>query len=432
MVDALKNSMSTMTDAIIQQVFEQVKKAMEYASPARPLPHFDYVPTTGCESSRRHVPVMSHRHSEVRPLACRLWVWLVALGWSAVGATLGRPSEQPAALSLSPVGTALDRSPVGAARGPQPVVCRRGPRPSACRPITERDPLMVYLIGACGPQRVVRMHGPRPSSCRPRGRRPSAGRPYARPAALVMSPVSAALGLWPVATKNSCWPVATSLALKGIRIAEHGPLVVSLVGVRTARGPRLVARRRGPQPVAGRHSSCLGPVATSLAHKGLRIAKHDPLVVSPIGAALCWLLVGAAPGWLYKGAARGPRPIAPRCDPRPVATSIALQGLTISKQNPLVVSLIGAPFSQSPVGRLYVRRPSTQHSLSWASSRLVLLRAFSPKRLRPSFSMVSSSPSLLSCMPLTMEKGRLIISQVHPMEFSPQMYSTFRLTNHPV
>ncbi|KAJ8430162.1 LOW QUALITY PROTEIN: hypothetical protein Cgig2_028048 [Carnegiea gigantea] len=46
------------------QVTEQVKKAMEAANSARPLPHFDYVPTTGCELSHRHVPVVSHRHSD--------------------------------------------------------------------------------------------------------------------------------------------------------------------------------------------------------------------------------------------------------------------------------------------------------------------------------------------------------------------------------
>ena len=52
-VDAIKNSMSTMTNTIMQQVSEQVKKAMKAASLARPIPHFDYVPTKGCEPSRR-------------------------------------------------------------------------------------------------------------------------------------------------------------------------------------------------------------------------------------------------------------------------------------------------------------------------------------------------------------------------------------------
>ncbi|KAJ8433717.1 LOW QUALITY PROTEIN: hypothetical protein Cgig2_004346 [Carnegiea gigantea] len=46
MVDALKNFMSTMTDTIMQQVTEQVKKVVETTSSARHLPHFDYVPTT--------------------------------------------------------------------------------------------------------------------------------------------------------------------------------------------------------------------------------------------------------------------------------------------------------------------------------------------------------------------------------------------------
>ncbi|KAJ8443840.1 LOW QUALITY PROTEIN: hypothetical protein Cgig2_010304 [Carnegiea gigantea] len=52
MVDALKNFMSTMTDAITWQVFEQVKKVMEVANSARPLPHFDYLPVH--EGKRSH------------------------------------------------------------------------------------------------------------------------------------------------------------------------------------------------------------------------------------------------------------------------------------------------------------------------------------------------------------------------------------------
>ena len=62
-VDALKNLMS-MTDTIMQQVTEQVKKAMEVASYVQPLPYFDYVPTTGCEPSHWHAPIVSHRHSD--------------------------------------------------------------------------------------------------------------------------------------------------------------------------------------------------------------------------------------------------------------------------------------------------------------------------------------------------------------------------------
>ncbi|KAJ8425107.1 hypothetical protein Cgig2_013837 [Carnegiea gigantea] len=53
-----------MTDTIIQQVSEQVKKAHEASSSARPLPRFEYVPTPGCEPSHRHAPVVSQRHSE--------------------------------------------------------------------------------------------------------------------------------------------------------------------------------------------------------------------------------------------------------------------------------------------------------------------------------------------------------------------------------
>jgi len=53
-VDALKNFMLTMTDVIMQQVSEQVKKAMEVASSAR----------QGCEPSRRRDPVPSPRRDE--------------------------------------------------------------------------------------------------------------------------------------------------------------------------------------------------------------------------------------------------------------------------------------------------------------------------------------------------------------------------------
>jgi len=51
MVDALKKSISTMTDTIMRQVLEHVQRAMEAANASRPLPYFDYVPTTGCEPS---------------------------------------------------------------------------------------------------------------------------------------------------------------------------------------------------------------------------------------------------------------------------------------------------------------------------------------------------------------------------------------------
>ncbi|KAJ8435163.1 hypothetical protein Cgig2_007784 [Carnegiea gigantea] len=64
MVDAFKNFMSAMTDTIMQQVSKQVQTAVEAVSTARPLPHFEYVPTTGCEPSLRHDPMVSHRHSE--------------------------------------------------------------------------------------------------------------------------------------------------------------------------------------------------------------------------------------------------------------------------------------------------------------------------------------------------------------------------------
>ena len=56
MVDALKNLMPTRIDTIMQQVIAQVRKAMEAANFARPIPTFNYMPTAGRELSHRHAP----------------------------------------------------------------------------------------------------------------------------------------------------------------------------------------------------------------------------------------------------------------------------------------------------------------------------------------------------------------------------------------
>ncbi|KAJ8432124.1 hypothetical protein Cgig2_027706 [Carnegiea gigantea] len=68
-LDALKNFMTTMTDTILQQVTEQVKKTMEAVSFIRPFLAFDYVHTTSCEPSRRCALAESLRRSnEVREI----------------------------------------------------------------------------------------------------------------------------------------------------------------------------------------------------------------------------------------------------------------------------------------------------------------------------------------------------------------------------
>ncbi|KAJ8433387.1 hypothetical protein Cgig2_019177 [Carnegiea gigantea] len=64
MVDTLKSLMPTITDTVLQQLTEQVKKAVEATNSARPLPTFDYVPTTGCEPSQSYIPIRSHRSSD--------------------------------------------------------------------------------------------------------------------------------------------------------------------------------------------------------------------------------------------------------------------------------------------------------------------------------------------------------------------------------
>ena len=63
-VDALKNFMIVMTDTINRQVLAQVKRATEAANSTKPLPHFDYVPTAGCEPSHRQDRVRSPRRTE--------------------------------------------------------------------------------------------------------------------------------------------------------------------------------------------------------------------------------------------------------------------------------------------------------------------------------------------------------------------------------
>ena len=70
-LDKLKNLMSTMTDTILQQVIEQVKKTIEVVNSTRPLPTFDYVPTAGYEPSHRHTPLGSQSRSDkARETAC--------------------------------------------------------------------------------------------------------------------------------------------------------------------------------------------------------------------------------------------------------------------------------------------------------------------------------------------------------------------------
>jgi len=63
-MEALKKFMSTMKDAIMQQVSEQVKTAVDTLRPTQPLPLFEYISATGYEPSYRNDPMVSHRHSK--------------------------------------------------------------------------------------------------------------------------------------------------------------------------------------------------------------------------------------------------------------------------------------------------------------------------------------------------------------------------------
>ncbi|KAJ8433007.1 hypothetical protein Cgig2_010983 [Carnegiea gigantea] len=56
--------MSTITDAIMRQVSEQVQRAMEVVNSARPLPHFDYMTTAACEPSQRLMREPSPHHTD--------------------------------------------------------------------------------------------------------------------------------------------------------------------------------------------------------------------------------------------------------------------------------------------------------------------------------------------------------------------------------
>jgi len=63
-VDALKTLISTMADAITCQGPEQVRRAMEAVSSARPHPPFDYPLVHEGEPSHRHEGIPSPRHAE--------------------------------------------------------------------------------------------------------------------------------------------------------------------------------------------------------------------------------------------------------------------------------------------------------------------------------------------------------------------------------
>ncbi|KAJ8445072.1 hypothetical protein Cgig2_022592 [Carnegiea gigantea] len=85
-----------MTDTITRQVLEQVERAMEAAKSARPLPHFDYVPTNRGELSRRPERVPSPRYTEQKREVSRLnWSerpYTEQQGRRAAARPNGRPS----------------------------------------------------------------------------------------------------------------------------------------------------------------------------------------------------------------------------------------------------------------------------------------------------------------------------------------------------
>ncbi|KAJ8434806.1 LOW QUALITY PROTEIN: hypothetical protein Cgig2_033528 [Carnegiea gigantea] len=73
MVDDLKNFMSTMTNAITRQVSESVRRAIEVANSARPLPHFDCLLAYEGEPSHRPEQIPSPRYTERGPKRSALY-----------------------------------------------------------------------------------------------------------------------------------------------------------------------------------------------------------------------------------------------------------------------------------------------------------------------------------------------------------------------
>ncbi|KAJ8423700.1 hypothetical protein Cgig2_003384 [Carnegiea gigantea] len=86
-----------MTDAITRQVSEQVKRVMKAANSARPLPHFNYIPTHVVEPSHRLERVPSPRYSERERAVSRLnrsvWPYTEQLGRRVAARPSGRPMQ---------------------------------------------------------------------------------------------------------------------------------------------------------------------------------------------------------------------------------------------------------------------------------------------------------------------------------------------------
>ncbi|KAJ8426884.1 hypothetical protein Cgig2_002732 [Carnegiea gigantea] len=105
MVDALKNIMSTMTDTITRQVSEYVKRAMEAANSARPLTHFNYIPTYGGKPSHRPERIPSAQYTKWEGGAPRLdrssWPYTEQPARRATARPSGRPTQGAMAKSMT-------------------------------------------------------------------------------------------------------------------------------------------------------------------------------------------------------------------------------------------------------------------------------------------------------------------------------------------
>ncbi|KAJ8423977.1 hypothetical protein Cgig2_008752 [Carnegiea gigantea] len=94
-----------MTDTITRQVSEQVKRAVKAANLARPLPHFDYVPTHRGEPSHRPkwvpLPCYTEREREVSPSNRSDQPYTEKLGRRAAARPSGRPTRGATAKSTT-------------------------------------------------------------------------------------------------------------------------------------------------------------------------------------------------------------------------------------------------------------------------------------------------------------------------------------------
>ncbi|KAJ8421202.1 LOW QUALITY PROTEIN: hypothetical protein Cgig2_002636 [Carnegiea gigantea] len=166
-MDALKNFIIAIADTILQQVTEQVKKTIEAVNSMRPLPTFNYAPTTGCKSSHKHATTESLRGSdEVREI-----IQPERSGQSHErnrDPRLGKAPDKSSRLD-KPARTSYAEKAVAHDHGTEAVQCvERGPQalPKQCDPVHEEpreeecSTEIVATIAYGYAKGIIRMEGP--------------------------------------------------------------------------------------------------------------------------------------------------------------------------------------------------------------------------------------------------------------------------------